>query len=217
MVIYMERVKFPSIPHLPWSPHASNREDLILSSDVHFLGMDVVVTEKLDGENTTLYSDYFHARSVNKPHHASQNWVKALHGSIAHFIPNGMRICGENIYAKHSIFYDRLSTYFYVFGIFYQGEYLSWKGVTEWAGLLGLSMVPVLYEGLWTERKKIEDLYTGISSFGLEQEGYVVRNKNGFKEADFAMNIAKFVRPNHVQTDEHWKSQAIIPNQLSNL
>lgn len=59
------RTKYPRIPHLPWSP-GRLEDDIALDSIEHLERLeDVVVTEKLDGENTTLYHDYLHARSVD--------------------------------------------------------------------------------------------------------------------------------------------------------
>ena len=37
-----------------------------------------------------------------------------------------------------------------------------------------------------------------------EVEGFVVRNVDSFAYEDFSKNVAKYVRKNHVQTDEHW-------------
>ncbi|MFE9924807.1 RNA ligase family protein, partial [Streptomyces sp. NPDC005774] len=49
------RVHYPRTPHLPWSPGAAS--DDIRAGDLSGLrGREVVVTEKLDGENTTLYA-----------------------------------------------------------------------------------------------------------------------------------------------------------------
>ena len=56
----MNRIKYPRTPHLPFSPGRS--DDDIGLGKVEFTG-EVVVTEKLDGENTTLYHDYLHART----------------------------------------------------------------------------------------------------------------------------------------------------------
>lgn len=47
-----------------------------------FLGQEVVVTEKIDGENTTMYPDHIHARSLDSNHHPSRNIVKQLHGQV---------------------------------------------------------------------------------------------------------------------------------------
>lgn len=71
-------MKYPRTPHLPWSPGASV-DDVRLEGLDGFEGEEVVVTEKLDGENTTLYRDGLHARSMDSAHHPSRTWVKALH------------------------------------------------------------------------------------------------------------------------------------------
>ena len=52
--------KFPKILHLPWSPGVSD-DDKILDTFSHFEGQEIVVTEKLDGENTSLYREYIHS------------------------------------------------------------------------------------------------------------------------------------------------------------
>src|SRR5690606_15864545 len=108
------RRPYPRTPHLPWSPGAS--PDDVRAGDLSgLLGREVVVTEKLDGENTTLYADGSHARSLDSGHHPSRTWVKALQGRIGRLIPPGWRVCGENLYARHSIAYPSLAGYFYGF------------------------------------------------------------------------------------------------------
>lgn len=203
-------VKYPRTYHLPWSPGATS-DDKVLKSTSHFDGKEIVVTEKMDGENTTLYNDYFHARSVNAKYHLSQDWVRALHGKIAHEIPKGWRICGENLYAKHSIHYKNLSNYFMVFSIWDENNSaLSWVDTVEWSNGLGLSTVPILYQGNWDE--------TFVKAIKVEEgtvEGYVVRIASGFEYDEFKDNVAKYVRPNHVQTDKHWKHGQIIQNKLN--
>jgi hypothetical protein len=175
-----------------------------------FEGQDVVVTEKLDGENTSMYSDHIHARSMDSRHHPSRTWVKALHGSIAHQIPIKWRLCGENLYARHSIAYDELKSYFYLFSIWNEHNHcLSWKDTKEWAALLGLELPPVLYEGTWDEA-----IIRAITLDLSKQEGYVVRTIVGFAYQDFAKHVAKWVRKEHVQTDQHWMHKEVIPNGL---
>lgn len=102
---------------MPWSDSKTS-DDKILDSTKCFNKQFVVCTEKLDGECTTMYRDYIHARSIYSNNHESQTWVKKMHSSIKHLIPENYRICGENMYAKHSIKYDHLTSYFYVFAIF---------------------------------------------------------------------------------------------------
>jgi hypothetical protein len=117
------------------------------------------------------------------------------------------------MYAKHSIFYDVLTTYFYVFAIF-QGEIcLSCDDTVEWCRLIGLETVPVLYKGSWDEQA-IKACWRGKSVFGEEQEGYVVRNAGSFRFDEFRSNVAKFVRPDHVTTNRHWMQESVISNIL---
>lgn len=209
----MERMKYPRTPHLPWSSGRSN-DDIAIDSIDHFTRFDdIVVTEKLDGENSTLYHNYLHARSVDSKSHPSRDWLKQFHATIRHNIPEDFRVCGENVYAKHSIFYETLNSYFYVFAIFQEEMCLSWDDTVEWSALMGLETVPVLYRGVWDEWA-IKACWRETSTFGKEQEGYVVRNAVNFLFSNFRENVAKYVRPQHVTTNQHWMYQAVIPNQL---
>src|SRR5207249_1831384 len=79
--------------------------------------------------------------------HPSRSYVRQLHASICGEIPDSMRICGENLWAKRSIKYTRLSAFFQVFSIWEGTHCLSWDGTVEWVQLLGLTLVPVLYRG----------------------------------------------------------------------
>jgi hypothetical protein len=205
--------KYPRTPHLPWSPGKSGDDRIIESITLLSQLEDILVTEKLDGENTTLYRDHLHSRSLDYQPHPSRDWVKRLHAQICSDIPESFRICGENVFAKHSIFYRSLTTYYFVFAIFQDATCLSWPETVEWCQLLGLKTVPVLYRGWWDE-EAIKSCWRGISVFGDEQEGYVVRNANRFKSLDFQDNVAKYVRAQHVKTSQHWLSETLIPNQL---
>jgi RNA ligase len=202
--------KYPRTPHLPWSPGAGD-DDILLSDSFMFEDREVVVTEKLDGENTSMYRDHIHARSLDSRQHPSRTWVKAFHGSTAHLIPEGWRFCGENMYARHSIGYENLKSYFYVFSIWNeQNLCLSWDESKEWAELLNLELPPVLYQGIWNE-----DTLRTINLDLATQEGYVVRTKESFSYDIFQKHVAKWVRKGHVQTDQHWMHAEVVPNGLS--
>lgn len=170
------------------------------------------MTEKMDGENTTLYNDHSHARSIDSRHHPSRDWIKRFHATIAHDIPDGWRVCGENLYAQHSIAYKQLKSYFYGFSIWNEGnECLSWEETLVWFEMLGITPSPVLFAGQWDE-KAILTLDFDTSRV----EGYVVRLADSFSYEDFTKSIAKWVRKGHVQTDQHWMFAEIIPNELEN-
>lgn len=193
------KIKYPRTPHLLFSPGRTD-DDKTLKSHDQFEGKNVVVTMKMDGENFTLARDYCHARSLDSKDHWSRSWIKKFHAVISHDIPEGVRLCGENLYAKHSIKYENLTSYFYLFNIWYHDRCYSWDETLEIAEILGLEVVPVLYDGIWDE-----DLIVSLSkNLAKDDEGFVVRNKDTFMLEDFQKNVAKYVRKNHIQTDSHW-------------
>lgn len=204
-------VKYPRTYHVPWSLGITN-DDKVFKDMSIFNNKNVVVTEKMDGENTSLYNDYFHARSIDSNNHPSRNMVKQLHSSFSYDIPDKWRICGENLYARHSIEYGDLDSYFYGFSVWNdQNICLSWEETMGWFDLLGITPVKVLYEGLYDEQAIIS-LYDAYSYDTME--GYVIRSQESFEYDDFKKNVAKFVRKNHVQTDKHWMNAEIVPNKL---
>lgn len=201
--------KYPRTLHLPWSEQVAS-DDKRLSSDDLFIGKEVVVTEKMDGENTSLYRDYIHARSLDSGNHESRNWVKNFWGQIRYLIPEGYRICGENLFAKHSIFYDDLKSYFLGFSYWRFDECSPWDFTLKVFSDIGIEPVRCIYRGVY-DRDRI---YSTWNSLEHESEGYVIRLADGFSCEDFGKSVAKFVRKNHVQTDEHWKNLKMVPNML---
>ena len=203
--------KYPRTFHLPYS-FGRTSDDKVLKTDDQFIGKHVVITEKMDGENTTLYRNYLHARSIDGRHHPSRDWVKQFHSTFSHLMPESFRICGENVYAKHSIEYTNLESYFYGFSIWEGDMCLSWNDTLEYLEIFGVTPVPVLYQGIYEGPETASKL---IQSMNLNtQEGFVIRNAESFHIDDFSKNVAKFVRQSHVQTDEHWMNAAIVPNKL---
>jgi hypothetical protein len=177
-----------------------------------FIGERVVVTEKLDGENTTMYRDHVHARSLDSRHHPSRDWVKSFWGKIKYLIPEGYRICGENVYARHSIEYHDLESYFYGFSVWNEKNVcVSWDETLMIFEELGIVPAPTLYRGDYSE-KALKQLAVSLNT--ASQEGFVVRVEGEVPYDEFGKKFAKWVRKGHVQTDEHWMRAAIVPNQL---
>ncbi len=189
---FVDRVKHPRTSHLPWSGGATDDDEFVPSLDL-LKQSKVIVTVKLDGEQTTMYSDYMHARSLDGRHDPSQSWVRNLHASIKYNIPPGWRVCGENMFEKHTIPYH-LSTYFYVHSIWNERNIcLSWQNTVDFAALLELEVVPYLWRGHF-EEKAIHRVYTPIFE-GNPMEGYVVRVEQEFSLAQFPIAIGKYVSP----------------------
>lgn len=202
--------KYPRTYHLPFSPGA-DISDKVLDSADHFKGKEIVITEKMDGENTTLYDKYIHARSIDSKHHESRSWVKGFHAKISYLIPPGWRVCGENLFAEHSIRYTNLLSYFYGFSVWDHHNFcLDFEYTLEWFDTLGIISVPIIYHGVYNE-KLIEEI---IRTWDFtKKEGFVIRLAEGFHYNDFSKSMAKFVRANHVQTDEFWMDNW-KPNKL---
>lgn len=196
----IEHYKYKRTPHLPWSPGA-DEDDIIIDTVDAFQGIEVVVTEKMDGENTTMYRDKIHARSMDSGYHQSRTWVQNLHGQLKHNFAENFRICGENMFWIHSIVYTALPSYFLMFNCWEDETCVSWDRTVEIARSFNLSLVRVLYRGIFDE-EIIKALYD--DSMVDTVEGYVVRPTASFTRGQFNKSIAKFVRKDHVQTDQHW-------------
>lgn len=210
--LFQEYVKYPRTHHLPWS-NPSKDDKIIETLERLRAEPEVVATLKLDGEQCNLYRNHMHARSLDMPSGEDRARVKQLWGRIAHEIPAGWRFCGENLYATHSIHYTGLESYFYLFSVWNErNECLSWDETCEWAKLLGLAVVPLIYCGPWDEAA-IRGLYQA-EALGNPMEGYVVRASRRFSYRDFRHLVAKMVRPDHVTTDSHWRHKRLVPNEL---
>lgn len=202
---FTDMIKYPRTPHLPWSP-GMTKDDRIIEDLSDLQESEVVITEKMDGENTTLYRHGLHARSCTYNPHPSRGWIRAFHARIANDIPEGWRICGENVFAKHSIEYSDLESYFLGFSIWNENNIcLSWDETIEWFNMIGINPVKELYRGPWC---------VDVDMDWDRHEGYVIRTVNSFHYKQFKTLVAKYVRKNHIQTHGHWMRDIVKPNQL---
>jgi len=213
----IKHIKYPRTFHLPYSLTITD-DDKRLSSDEQFINMDeVVVTTKMDGENASVYPDGFiHARSIDGNKHEWQDWLKRYVRTWCFDIPEGWRVCGENLYPRHSIAYhfSDEKDFFQVFGIYNEkNECIAWDEVEQWCEMLGVRHVHVLFRGAYDK----DQIIAAFNDFKIKSkddvEGFVIRNAGSFAFDDFARNVGKYVRANHVQTDEHW-TEHWIPNEI---
>lgn len=197
--------------HLPISPGATS-DDKIMSSLDGLMVDDLVVTEKMDGENTTIHAGGSHARSPDSRYHPSRDWLKAFAAGVSPYLAEGERVIGENLYARHSIGYDALSSYFLGFAWIVGDEVQSWDRTQARFEELGIQPVPMLYRGpyrpaLFNELAQALDL--------TKQEGFVARIAGSFVESDMSKRIGKYVRQGHVQSQTHWMKAELIPNGIA--
>lgn len=207
-------VKYGRTYHLPFS-EGSTSDDKFLKDFSLLEGKEIVVSIKMDGENTTAYSDnYTHARSRDSVSHPSRDWFKAFWAERFYNLPKGWRVCGENLYARHSISYDNLESFFYCFNIWDENNTcLSIDETLAWCDLLEMKHVDIIYRGMF-DLSHLERLYKEMDK--EVNEGFVIRLTDSFHYDDFYGALGKAVRPNHVTTDQHWMHSAMVLNKLKN-
>lgn len=201
--------KYNRTYHLPWSPGSTN-DDRISDNVESLLGTEIVITEKLDGENCGMTDDGVYARShATFTTSAWSREVRQLHKlSVEDELGDGVFLFGENMEGIHSIEYTNLESYFYIFGIRDNDIWIPWEKVEEYSYLLDIPTVPVLFKGVVNTAKElqqiVEDLVSKPSELGGKREGIVVRTAGMFHNDDFADNVMKWVRKGHVTTTNHW-------------
>ena len=205
--------KYPRTFHLPFSPEVHSDDKVINPMYLkNFIGREVVISEKMDGENSCLKGD----QGVFARSHQIQTknpWTTLLK---QHYYENLQNINKdiwyfmENLYAVHSIEYKELKEYFLMFGAYLSKDDLwaSWHEVELLSTTINLKTPPVLFKGEFTSIKDIQKWMDSEikkpSKYGKEREGFVIRVSGAFRGEDFHKNVAKYVRKGHVQTDEHW-------------
>lgn len=200
--------KYPRTYHLPYSPGSTN-DDRISDNVSSLIGNDIVITEKLDGSNTSITKDGVYGRShvdFTRNPWDIKSWD--IWNIINTDLDSDIFLFGEGMYGIHSIEYTNLKSYFYMFGVRDNNIWISWDSVEEYSYLLDIPVVPVLFRGFINSEKElqqiVEDLVKQPSALGGKREGIVIRNAGMFHNDDFSENVMKWVRKGHVQTTSHW-------------
>lgn len=203
---------FPRIKHMYQSPGRTPDD---IRSDRNwfdsFSGKYVVAQEKLDGENSGVTNISCYARSkIPTLNPWSVNLRRDIFPYVKDLISDDEIVFGENLYAVHSIEYDRLPSYFHIFAVFNTKSniWYSWSDVELFAKILGLPTVPVLFKGIINSEKdlmdKINYWMSQPSAYGKEKEGVVIRLAGEITPENWNNSIAKYVRANHVRTTKRW-------------
>ena len=201
--------KYPRTPYWPYSP-AVGREDGVHPDPGRFVGVPVVVTEKLDGSNILLHDGKVYGRSVSAPSEAKWTAMVKKHHAWKVTGPD-VYLYGEDIYGVHSIAYGAVpeDRTFYAFALRDgTGAFAPFAEVEGYAERHAIPVVPVLFRGIFRSVSEARDMLEGAhsepSELGGEREGAVMRLASGFTGSEFPFNVCKSVRAGHVQTDEHW-------------
>lgn len=210
-------IKYPSTPYLPFSETATAP----IANIDDFIGYPIVITMKMDGSNIVLTDHHIAARNGRSAEHRSFDELKSIHASIKHLIPSYLQIFGEWLYAKHSIHYtgnNALNSYLQIFGAYNNQKriFLGWDEVEKWSSIIGYPTAPVIGKMTFDNKYRFINDITEIAKRRIQigNEGIVIRSIYPFHYGQFGTYTAKYVRPNHVQTDIHWKNQKITKNEL---
>ncbi len=213
-------MKYGRTYHYPFSPGTTSDDRI---NDRYWEDMQeietLVHTEKLDGENNCLNRNGVFARSHAAP--TVSPWTQQIRQrwQLMKNDLGDLELFGENLYAIHSIEYQRLETHYFVFAIRCLDMWLSWDEVKFYASAFDLPVVPELAtlringyteSGLRDEIIHMAQEPSVFGSFDVQtqtacsREGVVTRNTGEYPVAEFAHNVFKYVRRGHVKTDEHW-------------
>jgi hypothetical protein len=249
--------KYPRTRHLEGSRLQPGDEDLSAVPFADLAGRHLVIEEKLDGANAALSFDedgtlrlqsrghYLTGGNREKHFNLFKQWAGA-HAPALHECLGGRYVLfGEWLYAKHTIFYDRLPHYFLEFDLYDRetDTFLSTDRRRELLAGLPIVPVPILWQGKvrkleelvalvgpslyksisWRDRLTAQCQEMGLDSERIwsetdnsdEMEGLYVKHEEGGR----VVGRYKWLRAGFltavVDSGTHWLRRPIVPNQLA--
>ncbi len=251
----MDFQKFPRTRHIEGSRHQMG--DLENDKPIsELVGRHLVVTEKIDGANCGLSFDtagnlllqsrgqYLSGGAREKHFDLLKTWAFAHSDRLRATLGQRYVMFGEWLYAKHTVYYDRLPHYFLEFDVYDRktARFLSTLARRQLLGGLPIMPVPLLHEGHLASPGDLQGLL-GTSGFkstvwwnSLMEEAARSGNRAEFVERQteksdlaeglyvklehggYAQERFKFVRGDFLQAieaaDGHWLDRPILPNRL---
>lgn len=249
--------KYPRTPHLEGSRLQPGDEDLSQVPFSYIKGKHLVVEEKIDGANTAISFDengnlllqsrghYLTGGYRERHYNLMKQWANIHQDAFFDVLGTRYIMYGEWMYAKHTVYYDKLPHYFLEFDIFDREEqiFLSTARRHEMLKNLPVVSVPVLQEGafqrkedilsllgksLYISEDKMETLRKTSEQLGLDaqrqlretdasdtMEGLYIK----IEENGQVVDRLKYVRASFSQTldmsQTHWLDRPIVPNGLA--
>src|SRR5262245_22998208 len=250
-------LKYPRTHHLEGSRRQLGDEDLDSVPFADLAGKFLVVEEKLDGANAGLSFDedgtlrlqsrghYLTGGGREKHFNFFQEWGSGHAPAL--FETLGVRhvLYVEWLYAKHTVFYDRLPHYFLEFDVWDREaeSFLSTQRRRELLAGLPVVSVPVLWQG---KARKLEEL-TGLVGPSLYKsaawrerltalcqphgrvperpwkdtassdlmEGLYLKHEEGGRVVGRYKWIRASFLTTMIESETHWLRRPIVPNQLA--
>ena len=249
--------KYPRTPHLEGSRLQPGDEDLSQIPFSAIRGRYLVVEEKIDGANSAVSfgedgqlllqsrGHYLTGGYRERHYDLMKQWAMVHQEAFYRVLGSRYIMYGEWMYAKHTVYYDRLPHYFLEFDIFdrQEGIFLSTQRRHEMLKDLPVISVPVLAEGIFQSKEpllallgrsryisdeKTESLRSISLKLGLDPERQLRETDSSdtmeglylkLEENGQVVERLKFVRPSFTQTVDasqtHWLDRPIVPNGLA--
>jgi hypothetical protein len=249
--------KYPRTPHLQGSRLQPGDGDLDQVPFADVAGRHVVAEEKIDGANAGVRFDHgaelflqsrghFLGGGPREKHfNLFKQWAGAHAGALLEALEDRYILYGEWMYAKHTVFYDRLPHYFLEFDVLdtRTGAFLSTPRRRELLSGLPIVPVPVVYEGPAQSLEHLRSLLTRSLYKGpdwkavLEREALAagVPAEQAWRETDPSdlaeglyvkveedgrvVQRMKFIRASFtsavLDSGTHWLRRPIVRNQLA--
>jgi hypothetical protein len=164
--------KYPRTHHLQGSRLQPGDEDLDAEPWSEVMGKYVVAEEKMDGANAAISFDergklwlqsrghYLTGGGREKHFNLFKQWAHGIQQELFGVLGTRYVVYGEWLYAKHTIFYDELPSYFLEFDVLdlETDRFLSTKSRRELLDGLPVESVPVLFEGILEDREALLSL-----------------------------------------------------------
>ncbi len=233
----MQLIKYPRTRHIEGSRSQPGDEDL---DAVPFSALErqfVVVEEKLDGANSALsFDEDGHLLLQSRGHYLTggprerhfdmfKAWAAAHSEAIGSAIGQRYIVYGEWLFAKHTIFYDMLTHYWFEYDVFDRNTNVYLSTERRRALLAGLPILPapVLFAGHLHSLNQLACLATKSMFISDEQRNTEIGNDmEGLyikvEEDDVVLERYKFVRASFLaavdNSGSHWLDRPIVANKL---
>ena len=248
--------KYPRTQHIEGSRLQEGDQDLDAVPWSDLRGKRLVIEEKIDGANSAISFEGGELRLQSRGHYLTgggrerhfallKTWAAAHAPMFQERLEDRYVMYGEWVYAKHTIFYDRLPHYFLEFDVLdkQSGTFLSTEARRELLQGLPIASVPVLADEEATRHERLAELVRpsvfqspdwrerldAVSRQARLDVDRVRRQTDGHDlseglyvkwECDGrVLGRFKFVRASFLQSvevsDSHWLSRPIVQNQLA--
>lgn len=249
--------KYPRTPHLEGSRLQAGDFDLSQVKFSEIAGKQLVVEEKIDGANCGIGFDSLgNLRLQSRGHYLIggpreqqfalfKQWTNEHAKSLYDCLGDRYLMYGEWMFAKHTLFYNRLPSYFLEFDVFDTLEdlFLCTDQRRKLLSSLPINSVPVRHEGTLESASTLHELL-GPSAFidaDAKDDLHRLATLAGepvervFRETDLTglmeglyikveqdgrvVDRLKFVRADFLaivdQSGSHWQDRPLIRNQLA--